>query len=406
MNKMCCNRYTHLDRRQFLKLMAATSAWVVLPPAISYAASQAIGYGAEAPVALAGVRQGAEDPLVAEAVKKAAREATDFTWLSRGDSVLIKPALNSGNLYPATTSPVGIGAMIELLKEKGAGRVIVCDMSGIEHLKLTPDKLKGSTRDLMAASGMARAVLEAGGELHFPEEAGWDGFFEDGLEGSSHWKNGLMMPRILREVDHLVLMPRCSRHVLLGSSLGMKNAVGYWRTDTRLEYHRDAATIHAKTAEANRLPCLLTKQRLVLTTATKVLTTFGPDDGFVAAPATGLVIASESIVAHDMVSLAWLLKNRAMISDSERANARDPYKGQFRVNLINHIVVSYLGGIAEAYQAQKLVRHDIRTIWDDRVLNRAYEVFGGIPRVKLLNAGQSIPEATKKSLLDAVSNPI
>ena len=110
---MRCNRYSHIDRRQFLKIMAATSAWAALPPAFSSAAPKAIGYGAEAPVALVGVRHGAGDPLVAEAVKKAAREVTDFSWLSRGDSVLIKPALNSGNLYPATTSPVGIGAMIE-----------------------------------------------------------------------------------------------------------------------------------------------------------------------------------------------------------------------------------------------------------------------------------------------------
>lgn len=406
MSTHCCGRHAHIDRRQFLKLMGAASAWAILPPVFSGAASKTIGYGAEAPVALAGVERDAGDALLAEAVKNAARAATDFSWLSRGDIVLIKPALNSGNFYPATTSPVGIRAMIELLREKGAGRVIVSDMAGIEHLKLTPDQLKGSTRDLMAASGMARAVLEAGGELYFPEEAGWDAFFEDGPAGSSHWKTGLMMPGILREVDHLVLMPRCSRHVLLGSSLGMKNAVGYWRTDTRLEYHRDAATIHEKTAEANRLPCLLGKQRLVLTTATKVLTTFGPDEGFVAAPETGLVMASESVVAHDMVSLAWLLENRAKMSVSERESARDPYRGQFRVNLINHVVVYYLGGVAEALQAQKLLRHDIRTIWDDRVLNRAFEVFGGIPRVELADTGHSIPEATRRNLLNAVLKPV
>ena len=406
MNKMCCSRYTTIDRRQFLKIMAATSLWAALPPVFSYAASKAIGFGAETPVVLSGIKRSAEGSSIVAAVKDAARQATDFSWLSRGDSVLIKPALNSGNIYPATTSPLGIRAMIELLREKGARRVIVSDMSGIEHLKLTPDKLKGSTRDLMAASGMARAVSEAGGELHFPEESGWDGFFEDGPAGSSHWKGGLMMPKILREVDHLVLMPRCSRHMLLGSSLGMKNAVGYWRTDTRLEYHKDAATIHEKTAEANRLPCLIDKQRLVLTTATKVLTTFGPDKGFVATPETGLVIASESIVAHDMISLAWLLENRTMMSSSEMENARDPYKGQFRVNLINHIVVSYLGGVADAIQAQKLVRHDIRTIWDDRVLNRAYEIFGGIPRVKLVAAGQSVPEVTLRNLRGAVSKQI
>ena len=37
----------------------------------------------------------------------------------------IKPALNSGNPYPATTSPEAIGSMVTLLREKGAGRVIL-----------------------------------------------------------------------------------------------------------------------------------------------------------------------------------------------------------------------------------------------------------------------------------------
>lgn len=93
------------------------------------------------------------------AVQETARAATDFGWLASGDSVLIKPALNSGNPYPATTSPEGIRAMVELLREKGAGRVIVSDMSGIEHVKLTPERLKGSIREFMHASGMAQAAL-------------------------------------------------------------------------------------------------------------------------------------------------------------------------------------------------------------------------------------------------------
>ena len=71
-----------------------------------------------------------------------------------------------------------------------------------------------------------------------------------------------MMPNILKEVQHIVLMPRCSRHILTGSTLGMKAAVGYWRHDTRLEYHRDAATLPEKTAEANTVSTLITKQRL------------------------------------------------------------------------------------------------------------------------------------------------
>jgi len=357
-------------------------------------------------VALVGIQRGSESQALAGAVKDAARCATDFAWLSKRDSVLIKPALNSGNPYPATTSAEAIGAMVELLKENGAGRVIVSDMSGIEHVKLTAEKLEGSSRELMHASGMAEAALAAGAELYFPEEAGWEAFFEDTPIDTTHWKKGIMMPEIIQEVDHVVLMPRCSRHLLLGSSLGLKCAVGYWRTDTRLEYHKIASTIQEKTADANTVRSLRDKQRLVLTAATQILTTLGPDDGFIAEPETGLVIASESIVAHDMVSLAWLLQNRLTMSEEERAGSRDPYTSQFIVSNANRFVVMRLGNLGAALGAEKLLRHDIESIWDDRVLNRAYEVFGGIPSVQLVDDHDSVPGDVKDALLGMVSRSV
>jgi len=360
---------------------------------------------AEFPVVLAGVARESDAQVLIKAVKDAAQTATDFAWLSNGDTVLIKPALNSGNPYPATTNPEGVRAMVELLKEKGAGRVIVSDMSGIEHVKLSAEELEGSTRTLMQASGIAEAVLAAGAELYFPEEAGWDAFFEDYPVDDAYWKQGIMMPNIIQEVDHIVLMPRCSRHVLMGSSLGMKNAVGYWRTDSRLEYHKFASTIQEKTADANTVQCLRDKQRLVLTTATQILTTQGPDNGFIATPDTGLVIASESIVAHDMVAQAWLLQNRFAMSAEEKEDARDPYKNQFLVDNANRFVVSRLGGSGEAIHTEKLIRNDIDSIWDDRVLNRAYQVFGGIPNVKLVDANASVPQEIKNGLFKMVSNP-
>ena len=203
--------------------------------------------GTSTRVILTGVTHQAGEQSIKKAVRAAAEGATDFAWLSRGDAVFIKPALNSGHPYPATTSPIALGAMMELLKEKGAGRVIVGDMSGIEHVKLSPGGLSGSTRQLMEAAGMAEAVRAAGAEMHFFEEGGWQAFYEDPPASGAHWKRGLMMPNILQEVQHIVLMPRCSRHVLAGSTLGLKAAVGYWRTDTRLEYHRDASTLQEKT---------------------------------------------------------------------------------------------------------------------------------------------------------------
>ena len=124
---------------------------------------------------------------------------------------------------------------------------------------------------------------------------------------------------------------------------------------------------------------------------------------FIAEPETGLVIASESIVAHDMVSLAWLLQNRLTMSAEDRESARDPYQRQFLVSNINRIVVMLLGGIEDAWNAEKLVRNDIERIRDDRVLNRAYEVFGGIPRVNLIDAEDSVPREMTEKLQEMVS---
>jgi uncharacterized protein (DUF362 family) len=355
-----------------------------------------IAPGPQIRVCLAGVGQGASEEMMKLAVRAVAEATTDFSWLSKGDAVFIKPALNSGNLYPATTNPIAIGAMVELLRQKGARRVIVGDMCGIEHVKLRPNGLVGSSRHLMEASGMARAVQAAGGEIHFFEEAGWDAFYEDAPAAGSHWNCGLMMPNILKEVEHIILMPRCGRHVLAGSTLGLKAAVGYWRTDTRLEYHRDASTFQEKTAEGNTVETLRKKQRLVISAADKILTTFGPDEGHVFQPKTGLVIASGSVVAHDMVSLAWLLENRCNVPTSGKEWFKDNSPWVARIG--NYYVVYKLGGLGPTLASEKLTKNDLNAIWDDRVLNRAYEVFGGMPRVNLEAANNVLPEDLKKRL--------
>jgi uncharacterized protein (DUF362 family) len=391
-----------MKRRNFLKGIAGLSAGLVFSYSKSFGAPQAPMKNKppistqETKVFLAGVARGASEEVLKSAVREAALAASDFSWLSRGDSVFIKPALNSGKPYPSTTSPLAIAAVIGILREKGARRVIVGDMSGIEFVKLSPNNLLGSTRKLMESSGMAKAVLSAGGELHFFEESGWKAFYEDPMVMGTHWKHGLMMPNSLKEVDHIILMPRCSRHVLAGATLGLKAAVGYWRTDTRLEYHRDASTFQEKTAEANTAQTLGKKQRLVISAADKILTTFGPNDGHVHQPEIGLIIASESVVAHDMVSLAWLLENRHHIPSDMKGRFIDnsPLVAWFA----NYWVVHKLGGWKPTLAADKLIKNDLKTIWDDRVLNRAYHVFNGLPKVDLREANRNLPEDLQKRL--------
>lgn len=391
-----------MKRRDFLKIAAGASVLAVCPSARSFAASQIpvkenkLTPGSPAKVCLSGIKKGAEENKIKLAVRSSAEAATDFSWLSKGDSIFIKPVVNSGNPYPATTSPIAIAAMVELLREKGAGRVIVGDMSGVQSVRFTSSSLSGSSRKLMESSGMAKVIQAAGAELHFFEESGWDSFYEDVPTTRAYWKRPLMMPNILKEVQHIVLMPRCARHVLAGSTLGLKAAVGYWRHDTRLEYHRDAATLQEKTAEGNTVETLRTKQRLVLSAADKILTVFGPDDGFVFEPDNGLVIASQSVLAHDMVSLAWLLENRNRIPQSEKCDFRD--NSSWFARLGNHAVVNWLSGWRTALASETLTKNDLNNIWDDRVIIHACKVFGGVPGIILESANKEFPENLKTRL--------
>ncbi len=343
------------------------------------------------------------DRDVEDALIKAVEAATDFNWLEKGQTIFIKPVINSGRPYPSTTSPVAVGAMIKLLKKKGAGRVIVGDMSGIQHLKFFRDRTIGSTRDLMKQSGMMPAIEDAGGEPWFFEADGWESFYRDHTDIKGFWDNGLMMPAILKDVDHIVLMPRCSRHVLAGASLGLKAVVGYWRTDTRLQYHYHAASFHERTAEGNRSKTLLDKQRLVISTADKLLATYGPDKGYVHTPSPGLVIASPAVVSHDMVSLAWLLYNRELLPKARQGNFMDT--SPMVAGLGNRVVVKWLGTWKDSLTAEALLKNDLKTIWDDRVLNHAYKIFGGIPDILLENVRNTVSEKIMTALGRMVLHP-
>jgi uncharacterized protein (DUF362 family) len=395
-------RKTQMKRRDFMKVAAGAFATALCPFTGRAGASRIpvkagpLKPGSQTKVFLAGVSKGAPERELKLAVRNAVEAATDFSWLSKGDAVFIKPVNNSGNPYPATTSPPAIAAMVEILKEKGARRVIVGDMSGVRYLRFSPTSVSGSSRALMASSGVAKAVQSSGAEMHCFEESGWNAFYEDFPMAGSNWKRGLMMPNVLKEVQHIVLMPRCSRHILAGNSLGLKAAVGYWRHDTRMEYHRDAATLQEKTAEGNTVATLRTKQRLVISAADKLLATDGPDKGYVFEPNIGLIIASDSVVAHDMVSLAWLLENRSIIPASERDGFIDTSKVIPR--LANCMVTGWLGGWGPALASETMTKNSINTLWDDRVLTRSYDLLGGVPAILMESANNALPDALKNRL--------
>ncbi len=252
----------------------------------------------------------------ADAVFKQTLEAaSDFKWMGKGDSVLIKLALNSSHVYPATTDPWSLDAMIRILKEKGAGRVLVGDSSGVESVHWQKDRQRGSSRENCSKAGLLSVIESNGAEAVFFEEPGYESFVPMEPEGDHHWKNPVFITKTVTEVDHIIYLARVSSHVMGDITSGMKIGVGFLREDSRKVFHCGGDAFYSMYEEINSIPAIASRLRLVVSSGTKVLATFGPDNGHVTHPDVGLVMASDNLFAHEVMAYAWLLHNREFETD-------------------------------------------------------------------------------------------
>jgi len=237
---------------------------------------------------------------------KQALEKLDLSWLKKGDSVLIKVASNSGNPHPATTSPNGVRAMVEALKERGAGRVIVADQAGVEHVRRSQRGRYSTTRERFKTNGLG--ALEDVAELHFFDDGDWEsGYVEATLPEGHHWPRGMRLAAIVKDVDHIVYMPRISAHTLAGLTNAQKSAIGWLRDDSRHDLHNDAERYYEKFAEINYTDEIKSRFRLALTLNESVQLFGGPDSGTVYEMNPPLVVASTSLANHDAMATSILI---------------------------------------------------------------------------------------------------
>lgn len=248
--------------------------------------------------------------------KKTMEDATDFSWLAGGDRILLKLSLNSGKHFPATTDPWSLDCMIKILQEKGAGEILVGDQAGIEHVYRSESYARGSTEKCCESTGLMKVIRESGAEPVFFENETWGDYFRGAPRGDHHWKKPIMLPPILKTVDHIIYMPRVSSHVLGDITSGMKIGVGFLRDDSRVEFHRGGDHFYAMYEEINHVPEIADRLRLIVSSGRKVLTLLGPDDGAVSHPEHGLLFASEDLLAHEAMAYAWLQYNRANVPDT------------------------------------------------------------------------------------------
>ncbi len=259
-----------------------------------------------------------------------------LSWLSPGDTVLLKPAHNSGDPYPATANPLVVHAVADLLAGQGA-EVVVGDQAGVAAVVQNPSGVvKGSTTDLFQESGMSR-----GGAHRFVgfEREGWDtGYSHFPADQAPSWPNGFYYSSWIDRVDHVVALPRLSTHSQAGVTLGFKNWVGILRDDSRVEFHAEGpfySFIESAVKDANLKTdyrsrdaffericeialAVRDKLRVTLFVGTQAQVTFGPNayavhnsygglgEAHVVTPDPGVVFASADPVAAEIVGLAFL----------------------------------------------------------------------------------------------------
>ncbi|EKQ54978.1 MAG: hypothetical protein B655_0539 [Methanobacterium sp. Maddingley MBC34] len=263
------------------------------------------------------------------------KSTNNLDWLSQGDVVLLKPALNSPHPYPSTTHPLAVHVISRILADNGA-KVFVGDQSGIRSVLHHPGGvIRGKTKDNYIKAGMG-AVDE---DFISFEGEGWDkGFYHHISPKTPSWPNGFHITRWIEKSDHIISLPRLSTHSQAGATLGFKNMVGCLREDNRLEFHANGPYNFAIKADARGSSlksaddhsgtffekiveisdALREKLRLNLFVATKAQVTFGPDSqamelgklkigrSHVLNLKPGLVFASEDPVAAESFALAIL----------------------------------------------------------------------------------------------------
>lgn len=330
-------------------------------------------------------------------------EKLDFSWLNEGDSVLIKVASNSGNVHPAVTSPNGASALVQHLKSLGAGRVIVADQAGVEHVRLSAMGRYSSTRERFMTNGLI--ALEDDAELHFFDDQGFeDGYFEATLPDGHHWPRGMRLPNIVSDVDHIIYMPRLSQHVLAGITLAHKMAIGWLRDDSRHDLHNDAVDFYEKYAEVTYTQEIQSRLRMVISVCEKLQLHGGPDVGTVYDMSPALVLASTSAANHDAVAASLLITLGAMVPASGGGTmtynasfasiANGAFAGGFQVG------TGDAGPWVSESTASSYVAHPFADgITQDRAVQRGWSLSGGQPEsIAIVQHGESLEDAVKTGL--------
>jgi len=197
-----------------------------------------------------------------------------------GDEVLLKPNYNSADPPPASTDPEFLSALVELLYEHGAGKVVVGE-SSMQTL---------STRKVMEKTGALRKLSTSGAEIVFFDEGKWVG-----VDVGGKYLKRVSLPQRALHADKLVYCCCMKTHFKADFSLSLKLAIGFVKGSERITFH--LMHLKEKIADLN----LVVHPNLIIMDGRKCFITGGPFNGETREP--NVILASGDRVAMDVEAI-------------------------------------------------------------------------------------------------------
>jgi len=225
-------------------------------------------------------------PSQREALRHAVALAGGMGFIQPGETVLLKPAVNSSRPYPATTDPETVWIVAELVKEVG-GKPFVADRTMFLR----------STETAFRETAIADAAAQAGIPCRFLED-------DDSVPirhplAQHWWGNTIRIYASVVLADHVINLCTPRTHFAGDFTMSMKNNVGVVNAASRLPMHAPSG-LKDRLAEIN----LVTRPSLIVMDGREAFTDGGPDAGDLARP--GFIAVGSDPVAIDAVGLAHL----------------------------------------------------------------------------------------------------
>ncbi len=222
---------------------------------------------------------------LAEAVRAVIAAAGGLGFIRDGQTVLLKPAANSAQRYPATTDPEVLLEVAKAVQERG-GRPFIADRT----------MFRASTNETFDKLGYFEVAAQAGIACRPLDDEP-----VVGLQHSDavHWGGVVPIYAAVAAADHVINLCTPRTHQLGDFTMAQKNWVGVVDSSARLGMHFPSG-FKQRLAELS----LVLRPSLVLMDGRKGFTDGGPDSGDVAS--FDFLAAGTDPLAIDAVGLANL----------------------------------------------------------------------------------------------------